>query len=68
MSKPRIKRFKNWWQIVKDGYTVTQFLSRTQAESFLDICSDFPAAQLNLGEERVSQKKGFSMRRISIYP
>ena len=68
MGKLHIKRFKDWYQIVKDGYTVAQFKSRTQALSYLEISSRFPIDQMGIGEERVSQRYGYTMRRISVYP
>lgn len=58
-----ISRFKQWFQVQYMGHTVEQFLSQTQAEDFIAYAID-PDPCL----QRVSQRRGHTIRRISIYP
>ena len=68
MAKLKIKRFKHWYQVVRDGYTVAQFLHRTQAEEFIrDNREGCPS--IDLGWEAVSRRRDYgTIRRINLYP
>lgn len=35
MGKLKIRTFKRWFQVVHNGYTVAQFLSRHEAEDYV---------------------------------
>lgn len=58
-----INRFKQWFQVQYMGHTVEQFLSQEDALLYISMnrCPN-PCLQ------RVSQRRGQTIRRISIYP
>lgn len=64
----KIERFKQWFQVRDNGYTVAQFLKESDAKAFILGSTQLPCADLHLGNEGVSNKRGYSTRRISIYP
>lgn len=63
-----IEKWKQWYQVKDNGYTVAQFIKWSDAKAFILGSSQLPCADLHLGNEGVSRKKGYSTRRISIYP
>lgn len=67
----KIRRFKQWWQVYSaeaGGGTIAQFLSRTQALDFIAI-NDHPFPTIgNVAYQMVSRTRGYTMRRISVYP
>lgn len=67
MAKLKIRRFKQWFQVVRDGYTVAQFLHRRQAEDYISSAGNFPSS--GMGHEAVSRRRDYgTMRRITLYP
>ena len=64
--KLKIKQFKRWLQVQRDGYTVAQFLSRKAAEEFVRDASPFPCNQM--GYETVNQRIGRVTGHLIIYP
>lgn len=63
----RIEKWKQWWQVRDNGYTVAQFLTRREAETFRLLHHSLPAADERLGEESVG-RKAVTVRKINIYP
>lgn len=64
----KIEKFKQWFQVRNNGYTLAQFLTYQEAVYFLRSATQFTAADLHLGNEGVSMNKGYTTRRISVYP
>ncbi len=64
----KITRFKQWYQVTFNGYTIAQFLSRSEAQAYIDIQrSPFHSQEAGLGNEYVSQRRGQTIRHINIY-
>lgn len=65
----KIRRFKRWWQVVSEngGGTIAQFLSRTQALEFIAINGSRPICE-HVAYQMVSNTRGYTMKRINIYP
>lgn len=63
----KIKRFKRWYQVINNGYTVAQFLTRWEADAFLSGGGDFASLRAGI-EIHNTGNRGYTMRRISMYP
>lgn len=63
-----VEKWKGWFQVKDNGYTVFQTRNKREADMFVASGEVFPAASLHLGEEGVSQKIGTTIRKISKYP
>ncbi len=70
MGKLKIRTFKRWFQVVHNGYTVAQFLSRREAEDYVRQeggADSIPS--LGIGYETTYNRRSYgTMRRIKIYP
>ena len=65
----KIKHWKQWWLVQRQGYTIAQFLSHDAAVEYKAMQrSPFAAAEAGLGNEYVSQRKGRTIRQINVYP
>lgn len=64
----KIVRFKRWWQVTSDeGGTIEQFLTEEDAKRFIFVANN--NAGLCETKMRVaSRHRGYTVRRINIYP
>ena len=64
----KVRRFKQWWQVLsKEGFTVAQFLSERHARAYAASGISLPASE-NFNQFLVNNRRGYTMRRITIYP
>lgn len=62
-----IRRFKRWYQVVKDSMTKAQLLTREEAEAFVYMAehnADSTGPEMRL----VSMHRGYTVKRIDKYP
>lgn len=69
MSKARIVRFKRWYQIQMDGYTLAQTLCKEEAYGIIEQVnnSPFPVTKCGINLD-VVPRKGQTFKKITIYP
>lgn len=67
----KIRKLKRLWQVTNDkGHTLANCNTEKEALVFKEFYKDnpFPFSSLNIGTELVSQTRGQTMKKISIYP
>lgn len=61
-----IRKWKRWYQIIVNGYSIAQFLSRKEAECYIFILQNNRGQETQL--KTVNQHRGYTIRRINYYP
>lgn len=65
----KIEKFKQWYQVKsKDGFTITQFLTEQEARLFIAGSTNLPVADQHIGERLSHRRKGYTTRKVNIYP
>lgn len=64
----KIVPFKRFFQVQENGYTLAQFDTREEAESFKAMGGAFPASFADIKIRSYKRKVAYKKTRINIYP
>lgn len=68
MSLESIRKFKRWYQVIKNGKCIAQFLNMKEAKDYIFVINNNRGISENTNIQVVNQHRGYTIRHINCYP